>query len=42
VAQGLTVGAPADMVLFDWDGSRITVLTTIKAGQVSYRTTGMR
>lgn len=42
VAQGLTVGAPADMVLFDWDGSRITVLTTIKAGQVSYRTAGMR
>lgn len=35
-AAGLGVGAPADLVLFEWDGDEVNVLTTIKGGNVVY------
>jgi N-acetylglucosamine-6-phosphate deacetylase len=36
---GVTVGAPADLVVFKWRGDRIHVLRTYKDGEVVYRST---
>ena len=35
-SAGLTIGAPADLVLFTWDGTNITIERTYKAGQLVY------
>jgi N-acetylglucosamine-6-phosphate deacetylase len=35
-AGGLEPGSPADMVLFDWDGSRVRIRATYKRGQLVY------
>ncbi|HEU5329634.1 MAG TPA: amidohydrolase family protein [Thermomicrobiales bacterium] len=35
-SAGLAVGAPADLVLFTWDGDAIAVQRTYKAGQIVY------
>jgi N-acetylglucosamine-6-phosphate deacetylase len=32
--QGLQVGAPADLVVFDWDGSQISIAQTYKNGRL--------
>ncbi len=34
--SGLAVGAPADLTLFDWDGDRVELQETYKAGSLVY------
>jgi N-acetylglucosamine-6-phosphate deacetylase len=36
-SAGIAPGAPADLVLFDWDGDRISIRTTYRQGQAVYR-----
>jgi N-acetylglucosamine-6-phosphate deacetylase len=35
-ARGISAGAPGDVVLFDWDGERVTVRETYKKGELVY------
>ena len=37
VESGLSAGAPADLVLFDYHGGRVTIRQTIKQGTIVYR-----
>ncbi len=35
--QGLTIGAPADLVLFNWHESQVKLIETYKAGELVFR-----